>query len=239
MNYRILIVEDDKDIQEINKYMLDERGYNVSLAMSLVEARQGITQFAPDLIVLDIMLPDGNGLDFMEELRKQNNSIPILLLTALSTSKDKVEGLRRGSNDYLAKPYDYDEFVTRIEVMLRSKQQEDERVRLAVKAAVHEREILTFGTLTLSNTARTAHVNGKLLNLTQMQVGLLILLVRYKNETLTYAHIYETIWGQPLADNSQALRSTITKIRNEMAGCGYSISSERGIGYRFEQGEYR
>ena len=237
--YEILLVEDEKEIQEINKYMLDERGYNVSLAMNLAEARKGIADFAPDLIVLDIMLLDGSGLEFMEELRLQGNSIPILLLTALSTPKDKVEGLRRGGNDYLAKPYDYDEFVMRIEVILRSKQQEDERVRLAVKAAEHDRETLTFGNLTLNNTARNAYVNGKLLNLTQMQVGLLILLARHKDETLTYAHIYETIWGQPLAGNSQALRSTITKIRSEIAGCGYSISSERGIGYRFEQGEYR
>ncbi|MCL2221750.1 MAG: response regulator transcription factor [Oscillospiraceae bacterium] len=236
---KILLVEDDKDIQEINKYMLSERGYNVSLAMNLAEARKGIADFAPDLIVLDIMLPDGSGLEFMEELRLQGNSIPILLLTALGTPKDKVEGLRRGGNDYLAKPYDYDEFVMRIEVILRSKQQEDERVRLAVKAAHTAQEILAFGELTLNTIARNAHINGKLLNLTQMQVGLLILLARHKNETLTYAHIYETIWGQPLASNSQALRSTITKIRNEIAGCGYSISSERGIGYRFEQGEYR
>ncbi|MCL2203350.1 MAG: response regulator transcription factor [Defluviitaleaceae bacterium] len=236
---KILLVEDDKDIQEINKYMLDERGYNVSLAMNLTEARQCITQFAPDLIVLDIMLPDGSGLDFMEELRKHGNSIPILLLTALSTPKDKVEGLRRGGNDYLAKPYDYDEFVMRIEVMLRSKQQENERVRLAVEAAEQNKEVLTFGGLTLNNTARNAYVNGKLLNLTQMQVGLLLLLARHKNETLTYAYLYETIWGQPLVDDSQALRSAIAKIRNEIAGCGYSLSSERGIGYRFEQGEYR
>ena len=153
--YKILLVEDEKDIQEINKYMLGERGYTVCLAMNLAEARKGIADFAPDLIVLDIMLPDGSGLDFMEELRKHGNSIPILLLTALSTPKDKVEGLRRGGNDYLAKPYDYDEFVMRVEVILRSKQQEDERVRLAVKAAEHDRQILTFGGLTLNNTART------------------------------------------------------------------------------------
>jgi DNA-binding response OmpR family regulator len=232
--YKILLVEDEKDIQEINKYMLDERGYNVCLAMNLAEARKGIADFAPDLIVLDIMLPDGNGLDFMEELRECDNSIPILLLTALSTPKDKVEGLRRGGNDYLAKPYDYDEFVMRIEVMLRSKQQENERVRLAVKAAEHGRETLTFGGLTLNDTTRNAHKNGKLLNLTQMQVGLLILLARHKNETLTYAYLYETIWGQPLVDDNQALRSAIAKIRNEIAGCGYSISSKRGIGYCFE-----
>jgi len=237
--YKILLVEDEKDIQEINKYMLSERGYNVSLAMNLAEARQGITKFAPDLIVLDIMLPDGSGLDLMEELREHGNSIPILLLTALSTPKDKVEGLRRGGNDYLAKPYDYDEFVMRIEVILRSKQQEDERVRLAVEAAHTAQEILTFGGLTLNSIARNAFVNDKLLELSQKQVGLLLLLARHINENLTYDYLYETIWGQPLAGSGQALRSAISEIRNQLAGSGYSISSERGVGYRFEQGEYR
>jgi len=236
---KILLVEDDKDIQKINKYMLDEQGYNVSLAMNLAEARKGITDFAPDLIVLDIMLPDGSGLDFMEELRLQGNSIPILLLTALGTPKDKVDGLRRGGNDYLAKPYDYDEFVMRIEVILRSKQQEDERVRIAVKAARTAQEILTFGGLTLNSIARNAYVNDKLLELSQKQVGLLLLLARHINENLTYGYLYETIWGKPLTGSGQALRSAISEIRNQLTGSGYNISSERGIGYRFERGEHR
>jgi DNA-binding response OmpR family regulator len=235
--YNILLVEDEIEIQEVNKYMLGERGYNVKLAMNLAEARQGIADFSPDMIVLDIMLPDGSGLDFLEELRLQGNGIPILLLTALSTPKDKVEGLRRGGNDYLAKPYDYDEFAMRIEVMLRSKQQEDERVRIAVKTA--EQEILIFGGLTLNNFTRNAYLNGKLLELSKKQVGLLLLLARHKNETLTYSYLYETIWGQPFEGKGQALRSAVSEIRRRLAGCGHSITSERGVGYRFEQGEYR
>ena len=237
--YNILLVEDEVNIQAVNKYMLEEKGgYKVRLAYDLASARAALEASPPDMIVLDIGLPDGSGLDFMEELRNSGNAIPILLLTALGTPQDKVAGLTRGGNDYLTKPYDYGEFIARIEVLLRSKNQADERVRQAVKAAEQAQDILTFGDLTLNSTARSASINGKTLELSQMQVGLLLLLARHKNETLTYAHMYEAIWQQPIAGDSQALRSAIAKIRGELEGSGYCISAVRGVGYRFEQGEY-
>jgi len=211
----------------------------VSLAMDLAGARMAMAKSLFDIIILDIMLPDGGGLDFMTELRDCGNETPILLLTALSTPKDRVEGLRLGGNDYLAKPYDYDEFLIRIEVILRNKRQEQERLRLAVSAAERSQEIVTLGKLILNNIARSASLNGQPLGLTQKQVGLLLLLAKHRNETLSYAHLYETIWEQPFINDSQALRSAISEIRSKLIGSGYCISSERGIGYRFEQGEYR
>ncbi|MCL2579578.1 MAG: response regulator transcription factor [Oscillospiraceae bacterium] len=232
--YNILLIEDDADIQDANKYILTERGYNVAVAMDLSQAREQIALLLPDIIVLDIMLPDGSGLDFMTELRDGGCEMPILLLTALGTPRDKVEGLRLGANDYLAKPYDYDEFLMRIEVMLRGKQREEERVRMAVEAAERSQEVLTFGSLALNNTARSAAIDGNVLGLSQKQVGLLLLLARHKNETLTYDSLYETIWEQPLVGNSHALRSAISEIRIQLAGSGCSITSVRGKGYRFE-----
>jgi len=238
--YNILLVEDDKDIQEVNKYILEEQGsYRVNLAMNLAQARVSIAKLPLDIIILDIMLPDGSGLDFMTELRYCGNETPILLLTALSTPRDKVEGLRLGGNDYITKPYDFDEFLMRIEVILRNKQQEKERLQQAVTAAKCSQEMLTFGKLILNNTARSASLNGEPLGLTKKQVGLLLLLAKHINKTLTYDSLYETIWEQPLIGNNQALRSAVSEIRNKLAGSGYCITSERGIGYRFERGEYR
>jgi CheY-like chemotaxis protein len=119
MTYNILLVEDNEDIQELNKEFLEETGgYNVRLAMSLTEARECIAESVPDIIVLDIMLPDGSGLDFLKEL-KQDKDMPVLLLTALSESSDEIKGLRAGGDDYIAKPYDNNVLLARIETNLR------------------------------------------------------------------------------------------------------------------------
>ena len=117
--YNILLVEDNRDIQKLNKETLERRGgYEVRLAMNLAEARKQITEQVPCLIILDIMLPDGSGLEFLRELRHSTN-IPVLLLTALGESGDIVKGLKAGGDDYLAKPYNNDVFLARIESLLR------------------------------------------------------------------------------------------------------------------------
>jgi len=118
MKSKILLVEDNKDIQELNKEFLEETGgYNVRLAMNLAEARESIAESEPDIIVLDIMLPDGSGLDFLKEL-KQDRDVPVLLLTALSESSDEIKGLQAGGDDYIAKPYDNNVLLARIETSL-------------------------------------------------------------------------------------------------------------------------
>jgi DNA-binding response OmpR family regulator len=113
--HNILLVEDDWEIQENNKDLLESSGnYAVHIAMNLAEAREQLSKETPDIIVLDIMLPDGNGLDFIKEI----NDIPVLLLSALGNKNDIVKGLRAGGDDYLAKPYDDIVLLARIESLL-------------------------------------------------------------------------------------------------------------------------
>jgi len=116
----ILLVEDNEDIQRVNKKMLERRsGYNVRLAMNLAEARKQINTAEPDLMVLDILLPDGNGLDFLKELRTQPHYIPVMLLSVLGKSSDIVNGLQAGADDYMAKPYENAVMLARIDSLLR------------------------------------------------------------------------------------------------------------------------
>jgi len=216
----ILLVEDEKDIQFANKIILERRGgYKVRLAMNLAEARKAIIEAEPTTIVLDIMLPDGSGLDFLRELREEGRDIPVLLLTALGTAKEKVEGLRAGGDDYLAKPYDNDELLARLESLLR-------RTR---------RNIIQHGNLTVNHDTRRAYLNGEDLQLNRIEYNLLLLLVRNENKLVTAAELYKKAWEQPLNDNTGALHAQISKLRKKLHDSGYSITTKRGRGYVFEK----
>ena len=116
----ILLVEDNEDIQRANKRTLERRGgFNVRLAMNLNEAWKQINLCEPDAMVLDILLPDGNGLDFLKELRTRRSNIPVLLLSVLGKSGDIVNGLQAGADDYLTKPYENVVMLARLESLLR------------------------------------------------------------------------------------------------------------------------
>ena len=117
--YNLLLVEDNEDIQDLNKFFLTQRGYAVRLATNLAQAKEAIAEANPDLIVLDIMLPDGSGLDLLKELRAIGNDTPVLLLTALSETSDEMKGIQLGGDDYIAKPYENGILHARIEALLR------------------------------------------------------------------------------------------------------------------------
>jgi len=184
----------------------------------------------PDLIVLDIMLPDGSGLDFLTELRESDCKIPILLLTALGETKNKITGLRAGSDDYLAKPYDYDELIARIEAILR-------RRTIIETKTESEPEVFEYGPLAINRIAQRVLLHGKDANIQGKEYNLLYLLAQNKNQVISAAELYEKVWGQPMGKDTKALRSAISRLRSKIAGSGYSITSEYNGGYKFEQGE--
>ena len=117
MNNYLLLVEDDKDVQASNKRILEPRSYKVRQAYTLAEARTIISEEAPGAIILDVMLPDGNGLDFLRQLRKTSN-IPVLVLTAMDTSDDVISGINAGGDNYLTKPYELNNFVTLVAALM-------------------------------------------------------------------------------------------------------------------------
>jgi len=217
--YSVLLIEDNEDIQAVNQRFLTRRGYTVRLAFSLSEARRHIKENKPDVIVLDIMLPDGSGLDFLSELKEQGSSIPVLLLTALSESSDEVKALEEGGDDYLAKPYENKVFIARIEALLRRA----ERVP----------ETVTKGVLKLETYSGQASLNGENLNLTRKEFDIILLLAQNEDRLLSTEFLYEKVWGQPLLDDNNAIRTIMSRLRTKIELSDYVIEPVRGKGYVF------
>jgi len=217
--YSILIVEDNAKIRRLNKKLLEHSGYDVRLASNLAQARQSIGESVPDMIVLDIMLPDGNGLDFLVELRNKNNEIPILLLTALGANEEKVQGLKLGGDDYLAKPYDNNEFLARIEAILRRS----------------HRAIIKCGTITINKNLQRAYINGCDILLSRIEYALLLLLIQNENKIVSAEYLYESAWDMPLNNNTRTLQRQLSNLRKKIEPAGYSIATKREKGYRFEK----
>jgi len=214
--YNILLVEDNEAIQQLNKELLEEEGYNVCLAMNLAEARESIKQSAPNLIVLDIMLPDGSGLDFLKELRRVGSDVPVLLLTALSESSDEVKGIREGGDDYVAKPYDSEVLLVRIEKLLNQKQRADERVKEAVAQTQNAADVVEYGSLTVNNITQRAKLDGADANLTPKEFSVMVYFLKNMDKKMTPEEIYEGVWGQESINSAGAIKVHISGIRKKL-----------------------
>ena len=220
MGRKILLVEDNAEIQIANKDMLELLGYDVMLAMNLAEARSVVKISPPDVILLDIMLPDGSGLDFLAELRVHSQT-PVLMLTALGTADDTVVGFSAGADDYLAKPYDYKVLAARIEALLRR--------------AGHIPEVVQKGTLRLDVMASKAFLQGEDLLLTQKEFALLLVFTQNEGKLISDEYLYEKVWAGSLNNDPVALRNTVSRLRKKLGNSEYNVSVARGEGYLFEK----
>jgi len=220
MNNYLLLVEDDKDVQASNKRILERRSYKVRQAYTLAEARTIISEEAPDAIILDVMLPDGNGLDFLRQLRKTSN-IPVLVLTAMDTSDDVICGISAGGDNYLTKPYDLDIFVAQVAALLRRSQLIPES--------------LSAGLLKLDTASGMAFLNGEDMLLSKKEYSLLQLFVQHPDKTMSTEYLFEKVWGLGMSIDNGALRNMVYKLRKKLEGSGYTVSSERSEGYIFER----
>ncbi len=219
---RILLVEDNEQIMHGNERMLTRRGYKVITALTISETRKAIEAQMPSLMVLDIMLPDGNGLEFMHNLREREGlDIPILLLTGLTGKNDVVRGLEAGGDDYLTKPYDFHVLLARIEALLRRA----ERVP----------EVIVKGALTLDVRAGAVSLNGTDLSVTKKDFYLLLFFIQNEERFFSAEHLYEKIWKTSMEGDNQALKSAISRLNKKISGGGWHISWSRGEGYVFER----
>ena len=216
----ILVVEDDFELLKSNSLLLQNEGYDILAAETLAAAMVHLCKAAPDAVILDIMLPDGSGLEFLKEVRKIS-SIPILLLTSLSTNTDIIKGLEAGGDDYLSKPFDVDVFLTRVKVMLRR--------------TAHLPETLSKGSLKLSPYSGQAFFNGKDLLVSQKEFALLLVFMQSEGQMLAADFLYKKVWGEPMAEDANALRFQISRLRKKLACSDYTITAEYGGGYCFEK----
>ncbi|MDR1530609.1 MAG: response regulator transcription factor [Clostridiales bacterium] len=222
MNELILLVEDNEQILRGNERMLRRRGYAVKSALDLAGARAAIAERRPAAIILDIMLPDGSGLDFIGELRNSENSgIPVLLLTGLSTQDDIVRGLTEGGDDYLTKPYDFPVLLARVEALMRRAARVPEKI-------VKDR-------LTLDVAAGVALLDGKDLLLAQKEFALLLIFLQNEERYINGDYLCEKVWKAPMEGDSDALKSAVKRLRAKIRGSGWHIGWSRGEGYALER----
>ena len=218
----ILLVEDNPHIMKINAEVLALHGYEVLRAETAAEARKQLSWHTVNLIVLDIMLPDGNGVELCRELKLRYH-IPILFLTALGENQDVVEGLRAGGDDYLPKPYDLEVLVARVEARLR--------------ADADSRRYLSYGNLKLDTVSSVGYVNGRDILLTQKEFIVLLFLTQNAEHKVTQAELMREAWGAESEAENRALWTLISRLRKKLKSeeSRLEISSLRGGGYLLEQ----
>jgi len=216
----LLLIEDEPSVQENNMKILQRRGYRIRSARTMAEARAILAKEAPRAIILDLHLPDGNGLSFLQELRKTSD-IPVLILTALGTPNDIIRGFDMGSDDYLTKPYDLHVFLIRIEALLRR------------ASAVPE--VVVYGGLRLYPASGRALLHGRDMLLSQKEYSLLQQFVQNPGKILGNSFLYKKVWGQNMTEEDKSLKVAISKLRSKLAASSYTVTASRGEGYYLEQ----
>lgn len=224
--YTVLLVEDEREILESNRRALVRAGYRVCAAGTLERAKQCLA-VAPDVIVLDILLPDGSGLELCREIRRETNA-PILFLTSLGESAQIVRGLRAGGDDYMVKPFVMEEFLVRIETLLRR-----------VERGRRQPERLSFHGLTLDPATQRAYLGGRDLLLKPKEYMLLAALLRAQDSCRTAGELYTEVWG--LSSNEDArtvlvhLSGLRAKLRGPHGNAPVTIRRYGDEGYRLEK----
>ena len=212
----LLLVEDNAKLMDINREFLEDSGYSVTAAFSLAEAEERISERLPDLIVLDIMLPDGDGIEFCRKLRLKTN-VPVLFLSAKSNDSDIIEGLRRGGDDYMTKPYNLSVFLAHIEALLR---------RSGMQPDISESNTLTAGPIVFDLTYSQVFVSDTLLTLAAKEYGILLCLARNANREISKEELYRSVWGQDMHEDSTALWTAVSRLKKKITPYGSSFFIE-------------
>jgi DNA-binding response OmpR family regulator len=219
----ILLVEDNVKLNEINRRALEKEGLTVLTALTLAEARAHLKTHAPEVILLDVLLPDGDGVDFCAEIRGGTDA-HILFLTSRIEHADRLRGLDTGGDDYITKPYLLAEMLSRVRAVLRR--------RDLARAKPPERT-LALGALTLDTVASQAFIDGEELQITGKEFSVLLLFVQSAGKELSAEWLYETAWRQPLAGDKQSVKTIVSRLRKKLEPHGFEIAAVRGGGYTF------
>ncbi|MBI4883581.1 MAG: response regulator transcription factor [Actinobacteria bacterium] len=228
MSARILLADDDRAIREALTRALTLDGYDVVQAADGALALTAIEQQKPDVAVLDVMMPNVDGLTVCRVLRAERNRIPVLMLTARTETSDRVAGLDAGADDYLAKPFELDELLARLRALLR-------RTRADEAGGT---DALQVADLRLDPTARRAWRGEREVELSKTEFDLLELLVRNTGIVLEHSTIYDRIWGYDFGPDSKNLAVYISYLRRKLenGADGKLIHTVRGVGYTVRVG---
>ena len=206
---RILIVDDDDEIRELLEFDIAQSGYFVDTAKDGLEGLNKALNNTYDLILLDVMMPKMNGFDVCKNIRQAKLAIPILMLTAKGTIDDKTEGFDCGADDYLVKPFDIQEVLLRIRVLLRRNNMEKEKNSLSD-------EILSAGDITISPETLEAVIVNKKVKLTPTEFEILYCLMQHFNNPVTLATLLDEVWGYDSNEDVRMLRVHVGGLRNKI-----------------------
>ncbi|MGI8863016.1 MAG: response regulator transcription factor [Solirubrobacteraceae bacterium] len=225
---RLLVVDDDRALRDVLRRALTLGGYEIRLAETGSDALMEVTTGVPDAVVLDVGLPDIDGLEVCRLLRREGNRVPVLMLTARDTVSDRIDGLDAGADDYLVKPFDIDELKARVRALLRR-----------AGAETDGDGGLSFGELRLDAARHGVSVRETFVELTRTEYQLLELLMLNPRRVLPHSLIYDRVWGYDFGPTSNALRVYIGYLRRKLedAGARPEIHTVRGVGYSLREPE--
>lgn len=225
--YKILIIEDEANIRNFVKTMLETNDYQVVDAKCSAEGKMLFFSHLPDMIILDLGLPDGDGIDFIKMIRG-HSTIPILVLSARTDEKDKVEALDCGANDYVTKPFGTAELLARVRVGLRIQLQ-------SMNSGVERERKFRTGELEIDYDQRRVMISDEEIKLTQTEYNILALLAVHAGKVMTYAEIIREIWHWADHGSTKKLQVNMANIRKKLGskpGQNQYILNELGVGYR-------
>ena len=227
MSLKILIIEDEPDIRKNLEYNLSREGYSVLTAASIAEAEQLISSNNLSLILLDLMLPDGSGLDLCKKMKSDPDvqNLPIIILTAKDDEVDKVVGFEIGADDYVTKPFSVRELILRIKAVLKRGDNKKDIVEI-------DRQ---FGDLKIDIDSHEVYVDGDLVNLTALEFKLLIQLVDRRGRVQSREQLLSDVWGYSAEVTTRTVDTHIKRLREKLGSMGKYVQTIRGVGYKFSR----
>jgi two-component system OmpR family response regulator len=223
-NVKVLIVDDEPNIRDLLSTSLRFAGFSVHAVANGADAVHAAEKGEPDIILLDVMLPDMSGFSVTKKIRSMGITAPVLFLTARDETEDKITGLTVGGDDYVTKPFSLAEIVARIQAILRR-----------TKAAESEDEILEVGEVRINNDAHEVYVNGTLVDLSPTEYNLLHFLMSNPNQVLKKEQILNHVWDYDFGGNTAIVESYVSYLRRKLDALTAEsvIITKRGVGYMY------
>ena len=228
MNVNILVIEDEPDIRRNLEYNLGREGFKASSVGSLDEANEKLKSKKFDLILLDLMLPDGSGLDLCKKIKSnsETEATPIIILTAKDDEVDKVVGFELGADDYVTKPFSVRELILRVKAILK---RSDTKTKEVVEV---ERQ---FGDLKIDVNSHEVHVDSQLIELTALEFRLLKELVDKRGRVQSRDQLLSEVWGYNAEVTTRTVDTHIKRLREKLGSMGKYVQTIRGVGYKFSR----
>ncbi len=225
MSQKILLIEDEPDIRKTLEYNIAREGYDVITAPSLSEGRNHLNSSSFSLILLDLMLPDGSGLDLCREIKsdKEKVATPIIILTAKDDEVDKVVGFELGADDYVTKPFSVRELILRIKAVLKRGERKQENLEV-------QRQ---FGDLLIDVDSHEVFVNDQSITLTALEFKLLRQLVDRRGRVQSRDQLLSDVWGYSADVTTRTVDTHIKRLREKLGSMGKYVQTIRGVGYKF------